>query len=292
MIAIPSAAPFNPGTTATFYKDVPYGVPNRARLDVWRPDVEGPSPVVVAFHGGGFMFGSKESYYASGTQEEIGFYLAQGYTFINVEYSFIGRNYDAEGVKKCYEDAEAALLWMVQNAEILEIDVNKIALMGGSAGAGIVQQMAFNNIIPNILGIAITEIQSTYNFYKWESIFSVYNFDLEEATLRYGSASGLFNFINVRSMEELQGPEGLAYMADIDTLAVLGNFAGSIWVSNTVQQNTEPFDVGHLYHHPLQAKAVYDQALAENVSVIANIPELNIINATTRQDFIEGILEA
>src|SRR5690606_6211847 len=54
--------------------DLVYGDHERHRLDVFVPDREAPQegwPVVVFFHGGGFIRGNKEH------RENLGFYLAQ-----------------------------------------------------------------------------------------------------------------------------------------------------------------------------------------------------------------------
>jgi len=123
----------------TAYKPVEYPAGFTAQLNVvytkvkdWEgkmdlylpPGTKGPSPVVINIHGGGWNHGVKESQTGFTTFFKMGFAVA------NMEYRLTGQATAPAAV----EDARCALIYLIKNAKELNIDVNKIVVMGGSSG--------------------------------------------------------------------------------------------------------------------------------------------------------------
>lgn len=95
------------------------------KMDIYLPPKEkGPSPVVINIHGGGWNKGVKES------QTGFNSFFKQGFAVANIEYRLTGQATAPAAV----EDTRCALIYLVKNAAALNIDVNKIVIMGGSAG--------------------------------------------------------------------------------------------------------------------------------------------------------------
>jgi acetyl esterase/lipase len=95
------------------------------RMDLYLPSREyGPTPVVINIHGGGWNHGVKESQTGFNTFFKIGFAVA------NIEYRLTGQATAPAAV----EDTRCALIYLIKNAKEFNIDVNKIVIMGGSAG--------------------------------------------------------------------------------------------------------------------------------------------------------------
>jgi acetyl esterase/lipase len=95
------------------------------KMDIYLPPKEkGPSPVVINIHGGGWNKGVKES------QTGFSTFFKQGFAVANIEYRLTGQATAPAAV----EDTRCALIYLVKNAKALNIDVNKIVIMGGSAG--------------------------------------------------------------------------------------------------------------------------------------------------------------
>ncbi|MET0464159.1 MAG: alpha/beta hydrolase [Chitinophagaceae bacterium] len=95
------------------------------RIDLYLPPVKnGPSPVVINIHGGGWNKGVKES------QTGFNSFFKEGFAVANMEYRLTGQATAPAAV----EDARCALLYLIANAKELNIDVDKIVVMGGSAG--------------------------------------------------------------------------------------------------------------------------------------------------------------
>lgn len=123
----------------TTYKPVEYPDGFKARLNIiytkvkdWEgkmdlylpPKGSEPMPVVINIHGGGWNHGVKESQTGFNTFFKIGFAVA------NMEYRLTGQATAPAAV----EDTRCALIYLIKNAKELNIDVNKIVIMGGSAG--------------------------------------------------------------------------------------------------------------------------------------------------------------
>lgn len=95
------------------------------RVDLYLPPKEkGLSPVIINIHGGGWNKGVKESQTGFNTFFKMGFAVA------NIEYRLTGQATAPAAV----EDTRCALIYLIRNAKELNIDINKIVIMGGSAG--------------------------------------------------------------------------------------------------------------------------------------------------------------
>ncbi|MGF2413761.1 MAG: alpha/beta hydrolase fold domain-containing protein [Ferruginibacter sp.] len=83
-----------------------------------------PTPVVINIHGGGWNHGVKES------QSGFSTFFKMGYAVANMEYRLTGQATAPAAI----EDTRCVLIYLIKNAKALNIDVNKIVIMGGSAG--------------------------------------------------------------------------------------------------------------------------------------------------------------
>jgi len=94
-------------------------------MDLYLPPKEkGKSPVVINIHGGGWNHGVKES------QTGFNTFFKMGYAVANVEYRLTGQATAPAAI----EDARCALTYLIRHAKELNIDINKIVVMGGSSG--------------------------------------------------------------------------------------------------------------------------------------------------------------
>jgi acetyl esterase len=116
-------------------------------LRIYTPVAAGaePLPVLVYFHGGGFVIGDLETHDGICRQ----FANEGGYRVIAVDYCLAPEHkYPA-----AFEDAFAAVTWIEANASQLGIDANRIAVGGDSAGGALaaeVSQMAKAKGVPKI----------------------------------------------------------------------------------------------------------------------------------------------
>ena len=95
-----------------------------------------PYPVVVYFHGGGFVVGSNDSYDASARG------LANGAKAIVVSVDY--RKAPENKFPAAHEDADAAYAWVLKNAASFAGDPKNVAVAGESAGGNLAINVAID----------------------------------------------------------------------------------------------------------------------------------------------------
>lgn len=88
------------------------------------PNESKPTPILINIHGGGWKSGSKD------TQGGFSPFFKAGFAVANMEYRMSGQAKAPAAI----EDTRCLLVYLIQNAKKLNIDPNKIIIMGGSAG--------------------------------------------------------------------------------------------------------------------------------------------------------------
>ncbi len=122
-----TAAPLAPGK-----QTLAYGRDALQMLDFWPAQgVTAPAPLVVFVHGGGWTRGSKDN--ASGAWKAP-HYTGEGYAYAAINYRLV----PGARVEDQAADVAAALRYLIDHAAALEIDPQRIVLMGHSAGAHLV----------------------------------------------------------------------------------------------------------------------------------------------------------
>ena len=101
---------------------------------VYMPEGEGPFPVIVYFHGGGWVVADINTYDATPRALAIG---AEAMV-ISVDY----RHAPESKFPAQHEDAWAAYTWTVENVHTLNGDSSRIAVAGESAGANLAANVA------------------------------------------------------------------------------------------------------------------------------------------------------
>ena len=96
--------------------------------DIHIPKGEGPFPILVYFHGGGWISGSPQ------THRKICHRFAEaGYLVFNVDYALAPENPFPQGFDECCE----SLRWAVDNAAKYNGDSNRLSVGGDSAGGNL-----------------------------------------------------------------------------------------------------------------------------------------------------------
>jgi acetyl esterase/lipase len=134
MLATASAlasAPDDQGTTlptnAVQMRDVVYASRSSGdlRLDLFRPPGDGPFPLVIWIHGGGWHLGDKAAY------PHMNFLVGHGYAVANLEY----RLTQVAQFPAQIDDCLAALDFLCAHAGEMKLDPKRIFATGESAGA-------------------------------------------------------------------------------------------------------------------------------------------------------------
>jgi len=104
------------------------------KLNVYRPLALGKNPTLVVIYGGAWRSGSPDNY------EQFSSYIAaQGYTVINIDY----RHAPKYQFPTQLEDVNTALQYIQSNADNLEVDTNRMSIMGRSAGGHLATLAAY-----------------------------------------------------------------------------------------------------------------------------------------------------
>ena len=108
--------------------NVTYGTANNRenKVDLYLPrGADGPTPVLLYIHGGGWVGGSKE-----GNVLRLLPWLEMGWAVVNIQY----RLGQVSLAPAAVEDCLCALRWVIRNAENYNIDPARIVVTGNSAG--------------------------------------------------------------------------------------------------------------------------------------------------------------
>ena len=116
-----------PGATMTTRK-VP-GAAGQLSANIYTPDGAGPFPVIVYYHGGGWVIANKDVYDGGARALAIGAKAV----VVSADY----RQGPEVKFPAAHDDAIAVYEWVCKNAASLKGDPKKIALAGESAGGGL-----------------------------------------------------------------------------------------------------------------------------------------------------------
>ncbi len=278
------------GIKAT-YANERYGNHERNVFDIWLAQSDEPTPLVIYIHGGGFIGGDKSRYYES---EDWVRFLEAGVSIAAINYRYM---YHAPyGILASMNDSKRCLQYIRYNADKYNIDKNRIACSGGSAGAGTSLWINFSgekadpenpdpvlreSTLISCAGAFAT--QSTYDILKWSDILDIpFNESLEEQEViacAFGldSAGGIDLFAQKEIREEL------------DFLEKMNKNAAPIFVYNR-REGGIPTDEDSLQHHPLHAKALKERADYVGLESVVYAPAIGIVDESGK-DLVDFFLE-
>ena len=130
------------GQTAKYeptFADVRYGPFDRNVLDVFEANTQAPAPVLIYFHGGGWMAGDKKQ----GLNPDP--ILKAGISVVAANYRFTTGTPDAAAYPAPMLDSARVVQFVRSKAKDWNIDPSRIALTGGSAGAVISMWIAYRD---------------------------------------------------------------------------------------------------------------------------------------------------
>ena len=107
-----------------------YGADPKQRLDLVKPAGAGKAPVLLFVHGGGWSIGDK----AHAAPDKAKWANSKGWAFASANYRLVPQ----ATVEQQAADVAHAIAWLRSNAAREGLDLNRIVLMGHSAGAHLV----------------------------------------------------------------------------------------------------------------------------------------------------------
>jgi acetyl esterase/lipase len=119
-------------------------------LDIYEPACGTAWPIVVWVHGGGWQTGDK----ANRMDDKVAWAAEHGWMLVSVNYRL-----SPEVVYPAHnDDVATAIGWVIEHAPGLGADADRVALMGHSAGAGIVAAVGIDESHLNATGHSLETI--------------------------------------------------------------------------------------------------------------------------------------
>lgn len=278
------------GIPAT-YANEKYGSHERNVFDIWLAKSDKPTPLVIYIHGGGFIGGDKSRYYDS---EDLIRFLDAGVSVATINYRFM--NQAPYGILASMSDSKRCLQYIRYNAERYNIDKNKIACSGGSAGAGTSLWLAFsedraNENSEDVVLRESTKIscagafatQSTYDLLQWAEILDLPLNETAEEKQVIARAYGINSATGVDLYEQTE------IRKELDFLGKMTENAAPFFVFNR-RAGGVPTNEDELQHHPVHAKALKEQAEKVGAEAIVYAPEIGIVHESGK-DLVDFFLE-
>jgi acetyl esterase/lipase len=115
---------------------------HRLTLDISVPNGPGPFPAIVYIHGGGWALGDLSDY-----EDTIKQAASAGFVAVTINYRLTDED-DGHGKARFpwpaqIEDVRCALRWLAANATTYNVNVNRVATVGGSAGGHLAMMAAY-----------------------------------------------------------------------------------------------------------------------------------------------------
>jgi acetyl esterase/lipase len=308
----------NPELNVHYDDDIGHD-PDRC-LDIWLATPDGPNPLVVFYHGGGFRGGDKSMIYG---HPHIRRFREKGVSFATVNYRT-----DC-GMRTSLCDCARAIQFLRHKGEDWRIDKNRVGAYGTSAGGSTSLWLAFSDdmadpyctddevlhestrltvagalsgqatldllrwheiLDPAILGIDIFSDEDA-NDPEWvKEAKQVWQGLLESSRDMYGLAEG----------DDLCSCEGTAIRHDLDFLARMSGDAPPIFVrtrgpASLTDLADLPIDrvpqeaQNRIYHNPLHAKALWERAREVGLEARVYAPYVGL-TAPCEDDLVDFFL--
>lgn len=107
------------------------------KANIFLPNTNQKHPVVVYFHGGGFVFGNRDEGLEDVLRDKL---LAHNYAVVSADYRLTPETKLDEILK----DVSDVVIWLREKNEQFQIDINKIAIVGGSAAGYLALSTGYN----------------------------------------------------------------------------------------------------------------------------------------------------
>jgi hypothetical protein len=252
-------------------------------------DANGAAGGLIGVGGGEITLDISHDLSTPGSANRVLSYLAEGIAYASIDYRLL-QDFDPDGVIKPLSDSARCLQFIRYHAAQLNIDPERMILMGGSAGAGTSLWIGFHGDMADfvnadpvlrqstrVTAVVAISTQATYELGKWTTVvFAEYNLDLFQVAAQLGLTQRLLDFYGITDIEDFDSPEILAYRAEVDMLGLMDAEDTPFYVQNDLEPATAPLTVNLLYHHANHALVLAEQADAIGLENVAYMKALGI----------------
>jgi acetyl esterase/lipase len=249
------------------FADVRYGPYDRNVLDVYQAKTEKPAPVLIHFHGGGWIRGDKKGVAAAPM-------VRGGVTVVSANYRFTTGTKDAAPYPAPMLDSARVVQFVRSKAAEWHIDPTRIALTGSSAGAVISMWIAYRDDMAKPDSSDPVERQST----RVTCIVPMAGPTTLDPKIILKSIGGnpdihpaMLPFFNVKAISELEAPDKQKVIAEASPITHVTKDDPPTLQIFTYALGDTPLppnaEINHSIHHPefgVLLKEKLDAAGVEN----------------------------
>ncbi len=282
-----STPPITVPTGTKFSSNISYNNSPNSKFDIFLPNSNSPTSLVVFIHGGGFVGGDKSSIYSQ-SPNDIQSYLQNSIAFATINYQFRTNNPDSN-IMLSLNDIKRCIQFIRYYASSFNIDKNKVACYGGSAGGGASIYLAFH---PDMADISNADpilrestrlaaaghltSQCSYDPIVMINIFNAAGINVLSIP---GLAQSLADDYGISSFDQFYtDPKTIYLRNELDMLGWMSTDDPEFYITNG-NPNVPPTERSAAIHHPLHAKALNDKANNIGLAHVTNISSMNIFAA-------------
>jgi len=203
-------------------KDIEYGRigDRRLSLDLFTPSqLPKPVPGLIFIHGGGWKGGKRQDYRVYTTH-----FAKLGYVVATISYRLVPE----APFPACVQDAKNAVRWMRSQAASLQVDPDRIGVVGGSAGGHLAMMIGFSPHLKDLEGSGgypdvSSRVSAIVNFYGPTDLTTPFatNSGLVKALLSgksYQEAPELYRLASPLTHLQKGAPPTLTFHGTIDEI--------------------------------------------------------------------------
>jgi pimeloyl-ACP methyl ester carboxylesterase len=244
----------------TWYQNVSYiDTASQTRFNMYMPSWESKQKGLFVFYPGG-GFNSNDENYTKDIVNDWDFpawrdsLVDAGFAFITVGYTYSMN--DTSGVKRCLEDGQNALKYLIDNQSKYLYNTDFIVLAGNSAGAYVASYVALEGSY-NVDAVVCLNGFATLDFQKWtnevfDSISPTllsYNLDYQLDLVDKGGELKIESWLNIDYADYFD-LRNTYLRQQIDLLNLVTANSPTFYWANTLEADTSPVNFQAMRHHP------------------------------------------
>lgn len=277
-------------------ENVKYGPYDRNVYDIWIPESETPTALIIHTHGGGFSGGDKQGVRSKHIVQNA---LDAGIAFASINYRFAYTSPEdvddpqKTSINNLLRDSARAVQHMRHLAGDYNLDKERIAMYGGSAGAGTSLFIGYRDDLADpdnadpvlrestrLAAVGMLNGQYTYDIAAWDAAFKK-RYGAE--TMDYGDIRGSgadFSGFYGLTPEQYAGKAGKAAREDVDLINLISPDDPPTFIFCSLEAK-RPVTIGEIQHDPLHAELIEARAQQHGLVVRTILPKVRAADADT-----------
>lgn len=269
------------------YEDLSYGPHERNVLDLWLAPSEKPTPLLIFMHGGGFRRGDKQGIRNRPAIQQC---LDAGVSFASINYRFL----EHTGLPNILRDAARSIQFLRSRAKQWNLDPQRIAIYGSSAGAGTSMWLAFHDDLadPNS---SDSVLRQSSRVVAAGSLDGQASYDLRDWDRYVGpppdgvSLSDPVEFYGFADRAAAKSPDGDRTMKDCAMIDLISPDDPPVAIA-CARLPGESVDRGHYLHHPKHSTALAKRCQQHGVGCLLVLHKDTDGDRAKQADAVVGFL--